>query len=195
MTPRHTLVIARWNEPLTWTVDVPPMWWTHVVRKDVEPGDGDMPNVGREPASFLWWIAGHHGEVDPVALYAFVQGDPFPHCPSLPAALHNAAERGVDRFEPLTGDRSFPLQIFSGPTGLPHHEGIPVAEWYERWLGRPFPGEVGFWAGGQFVATGKAILDRPQTWYQQVLDDVMRLPESLPWVLERLWPSIFGGEA
>ncbi len=188
----NTLVVARWNEDVSWTADVPPSWRVDVVRKDIVPGDGDLPNVGREPGSFLWWIVTSYAAIAPAALYAFVQGDPFPHCPSLPAALHHAAERGVERFEPLTGDRSHPLQVFSDATGLPHHAGLPVAARYEQWLDRPFPGEVGFWAGGQFIVTGKAILDRDSNWYARVLDDVLAGPEAVPWVLERLWPTIFG---
>jgi hypothetical protein len=188
------LVVARWNEDLDWTADVPSAWRVAVVQKDIQPGDGDMLNMGREPGSFLWWIDTHYDVVESEALYGFVQGDPFPHCPLLFQALDLAAEHGVERFQPLTGDRSHPLEVFSDGTGLPHHAALPVAEWYELLLSRPFPGEVGFWAGGQFVVTGKALLDRPRDWYASLLADAMCV-ESLPWVLERLWPSIFGGEA
>lgn len=195
MSSPNVLVVARWREDLDWLEHVPAGWVCSVVQKrDAEDGPGDVPNVGREPASFLWWITRGWDDIAPAALYGFVQGDPFPHCPDLLGCLERAAARGVDGFEPLAGDRSHPLQVLSDGVGNPHHAGLPVAFWYEKWLGRPFPGEVGFWAGGQFVVTGEALLGRPRRWYERVLDDVVSRPDPLPWVLERLWPVIFGGE-
>jgi hypothetical protein len=183
----NTLVIAQWREDLGWTSGVPLDWWVWPVRKDREPGDGDMPNIGREPGSFLWWIHHHHDAVEPAALYGFVQGAPFAHCPDLFAQLVGAG----DGFEPLRGDVMHPGDLASDGGGGPHHPGLPVAQWYEAWLGRPFPGMVPFWAGGQFVVPGKTLLARPAEWYGRVLEDVVTGPDTLPWVLERLWPSIF----
>jgi glycosyltransferase involved in cell wall biosynthesis len=76
----------------------------------------------------------------------------------------------------------------SGGNGAPHHAGIPVAERYEEWLGRKWPGAVRFAPGGQFMADGRTIRQHPKALYERLLS--VMADEWNPWVMERLWPTL-----
>jgi hypothetical protein len=185
--PVRTLVVARWNEDTSWTKNVEG-WDVHIVQKDV-----DLPNRGREPSSYLWAIITEYAHVSPEDLWCFVQGDPFAHTTQLDAALRG--ELVCDGFVPLVGDRALgTAPLPSDATGGPYDWNIPVAEAHERWLGKPFPGTVSFWPGGQFMLTGERLLSRPLTWYLSVYTELMVTDGRLPYAAERLWPAIFGME-
>lgn len=174
----NTLIVARWNEDLQWTAQIPPDWWLDVVQKGTH-----LPNQGREPASFLWWIDTHYEKIQPDDGYGFVQGAPFDHAPHLWEQLAEP----VDGFRPLSSSEAFR----STGNGAPHHAGVPVAACHERWLGRPMRDEVEFWPGGQFVADGVTLLRRPREFYRRIFDDLMVSDGLEPWAMERLWPVVF----
>lgn len=178
---RDTLVVARWDEDTSWTAGVPDNWAVETVQKDV-----DLPNRGREPSSFLWWILANYRRLRTTGVYGFVQGDPFPHAADLVARLGQP----VDGFAPLSNHEPFRCDGM----GRPHHEGVPVAECHERWLGRPCPPEVTFWPGGQFAVTGQVLRRRPVGFYRRVYDDLMGRDGQQPWAAERLWPLMFDRE-
>lgn len=174
-----TLVVARWQEDAGWLDQVPADWTIRVVQKD-----DDLPNRGREPASFLHAIIGEYDTIGAGETWAFVQGNPFDHCPD----LLNRLDRPVAWFSPLGT-----CPYYSDGVGRPHHHGVPVARCYESWLGKPFPdGEIEFWAGGQFAVTGEALRSRPVEFWRAMYGDLMAGEDLTPWAAERLWPAIFG---
>lgn len=176
----NLLVVARWQENVDWATDLPPGWAVRVVQKDV-----DLPNRGREPATFAWAVLDMYEQIKPGDVYGFVQGNPFDHCPDLLARLAEP----VGWFTPL-GQATYT----SDAHGRPHHPGVPVAACHERWLGAPFPGEVTFAAGGQFAVTGKALRSRPVGFYRAMFDDLMADDGLGPWAAERLWPVVYTRE-
>lgn len=177
----NTLIVARWQEDLQWTAQIPPDWRLDVVQKGIH-----LPNRGREPSSFLWWIDTHYEKIQPESRYGFVQGDPFDHAPHM---LEQLAE-------PVTGFRvlSSSAPFRSDGNGAPHHAGVPVAACHERWLGAPMGGEIEFWPGGQFVLDGATLLRHPREFYRRMFDDLVGSDGLEPWAAERLWPAIFSEE-
>jgi hypothetical protein len=173
------LVVARYAEDTDWTELTD--WRVRIVQKD-----RDLPNRGREPSSFIWRILHDWERIAPDDVYAFVQGNPFDHCPDLWSRLL----RPVTRYTPLGH-----WQTVSDANGNPHHHGVPVGACHAAWLGRPFPGEVTFTAGGQFALTGADLLARPIGLYRRMYDDLMEGSELVPYAAERLWGAIFGGTA
>jgi hypothetical protein len=171
------LVVARWREDITWLADLPPGWLPEVVEKDV-----DVPNRGREPSSFLGAILQLYPVTEPADTFGFVQGNPFDHCLDLMARLTHP----VEWFDPLG---THPYR--SDTHGNPHHPGVPVGECHAKWLGGPMVGEVEFYAGGQFLLSGAALLSRPADWYRAMYDDLISRDDLSPWAAERLWPTIF----
>lgn len=171
----NTIVVGHYREDTAWTADLPPGWRPLVVTKDV-----DVPNEGREPASYLWAIQRLRPRARPADVFAFVQGNPFDHCPDLLAELSAGA----------TGFRWLgPPDHVSLFDGHPHHGGLPVRAKFEAWTGRDWPGQVAFAAGGQFIVTGAELRRHPPRFYRDLHAEM--LVGEVPWVLERLWAAIF----
>jgi glycosyltransferase involved in cell wall biosynthesis len=171
-----TLVVARYQEDTSWYSRIPSDWQLLEVQKGRE-----LENTGREASSFLWAILHLYPTLQPDDVVAFVQADPFDHSPDIDLFLL------LDR--PTTGFRALgDYTYLSNGDGSPHHEGIPVKERYEEWLGKKWPGVVRFAPGAQFAAPGSAILRHPPEFWQKLLD--VMADEWNPWILERLWPTI-----
>jgi hypothetical protein len=175
-----TLVVARYNEDVSWYEHVPSDWKIMEVQKGRE-----VPNTGREVSSFLWAITQLYDELREDDLVAFVQGDPFDGCPDIDLFILLDTERPSDGYFPL-GDFTY----VSGGDGAPQHVGLPVYEGYCRYLERPWPGAVSFAPGGQFRVAGRDILQRDKAEYHWLMDRASE-DKDAPWVIERLWPTIF----
>ncbi len=174
---RNLLVVARFQEDLGWTDKVPEGWETVIVQKDK-----DLPNTGREPASFLWWIHKEYPKIKESDTLAFVQGDPLAHCRD----LYDKLRQPFKGFKHLAPDGE---PMYSYGDGNPHHAGVPVAEFYKRFTGKELEGGVAFYPGGQFITTGERIKKRPRKFYKDLLGD---MKDNNPWAMERLWGTLFG---
>lgn len=180
--PVRRIVVARYKADITW-LDRFPGWVHTVIQKQTEELEGDMPNAGREPASFLFAIAKYYDTIAPDDIWVFVQDHPFDHCPDLEVLV----QKPFTDFAWLGGDK---LKMSDGE-GRQDHPNLPVAEYYEKWTGRPWAEgqQVSFAPGGQFMVKGDAILRRPKGYYIEVMDDVT--PAYNAWCAERLWEPIF----
>lgn len=187
-----TIIVARYNEDTSW-VDEATNWNPLIVQKDV-----DLPNIGREPTSYLHAIIKLYDGIRPSDQFCFVQGEPFTHCPDILQTIN----RSFYEFTPLTGGLRIAVhqadgsrKIFEEPfesdgEGLPHHPGVPVKDCYERWIGE-FPGSVSFHPGCQFLITGREILAHPKDYYEQIYQDIMAGDDLMPYAFERLVGQIF----
>lgn len=169
----NRLIVARHNEDLAWLKEIPDGWRATVVQKNQH-----LPNEGREGASFFW--AMHHLRLSGVV--AFVQGNPFQHCPGL-----------FDRLtQPITGFTWLgDSNHHTDGRGSPHHPGLPVDTLHERWLGKPHQGLTRFAAGGQFAIPATYLARYSKVFYEEMQVEAMSV-EQAPWVLERLWEAFFG---
>ena len=184
----NIIVVARFKEDTSWMLQLPPGWQHDVVQKD-----RDIPNIGREPLSFIWNILKNYHTIQDDDLYCFVQGWPFDHCPDL-----------IEQLYTLTGKHlssEFKYAALGAHwhntdgQGRPAHGGLPVAHYYEEWFGKPFPATgVEFVAGGQYLVSGGGVKARNKDFYQMLYDDILADPDRVPWVLERLWSEVFSGE-
>lgn len=174
---RKILVVAQYKENVEWTKH-PALddYVKSIIKKEV-----DIPNIGREPHTFLWQTLRLYRSIRPDDEIAYVQGNPFDHCPDLIERLQTPIQKN---YEPL-GKSIFE----SMGDGSPHHRGLPVKEYYEKHFKKPFPEKVSFTPGGQFRIKGEALLSRPYSFYEHLFEDCAEYQH--PWVLERLWGSIF----
>jgi hypothetical protein len=180
--PLQRIVVARYKADIGWLSRFP--GWTHtVIQKQTEELEGDMPNAGREPAAFLFAIAKYYDTILPDDIWVFVQDHPFDHCPDLEVLVRQS----FTEFKWLGGHS---LKLSDGE-GKQDHPNLPVAEYYEKWTGKPWHEgkEVSFAPGGQFMVTGEVLLQHPREYYVELMDDVT--PAYNAWCAERLWESIF----
>lgn len=164
------LIVAHYKESLDWVKHLP----LHVTPLVVTKGE-HLPNEGREAGSYFWAFQNHPVEDDDTVFC--VQGDPFVHCPTLIRSLYQSPSR----FLPLGN-----WEVECDGNGSPHHTGLPVAQKYEEWFERDWPGKIGFTAGGQFVVTGKELKEHDwEQWYERSKE------EYGPWLIERFWQELF----
>jgi hypothetical protein len=172
-----TLVVAQYKENVEWAfnpVGVEP----HIVQKDV-----DVPNVGREPFSFLWYIISNYHKLE--GEYYFVQGNPFDHCPDLlkelelPTTSFRWLGKGQERY-------------VSDGNGNPHHSGLPVEDVCCRLTNRCGVNHYNFTPGGQFAVTADIIKKKPLHYYLLAMTIMAENDfKTSPWVFERIWEEVF----
>ncbi len=197
----NVLVVAVYQEDTAWLEKVPQSWDMMVLRKGI-----DLPNEGREAGTFLHAMT--LPEVRAADWVAFVQGEPFEHCPDLFARLAALAESdGVGGGRPVAERSVEPgeqrsLMASSGSAsafewlGEPHlsdrmggpWDRLPIAEKHLRWTDRPMGDSVTFAAGGQFVVAGAAIRRLPEARLDWLRKEAAL--ERNAWAFERLWEAI-----
>lgn len=178
------LVVARYKEDVGWLDQLSSDWTPIVIQKKTEELDGDMPNAGREPASFLFAVARAYSQIKANDVWAFVQGRPFDHCPNFMDQLE-VLSRNCTGYVALGGHTLKQCD----DNGAPDHPNLPLKELYEKWLERSCPKLLDFAPGGQFMVRGKDLLRFPLQWYIEVMDDVT--PAWNAYVLERIWSEVF----
>jgi hypothetical protein len=170
-----TLVVARYKEDLGWLEQVSTLINVSVVQKGEQ-----LPVMGREAASFFWYIKEHYDELE--GYYYFAQGNPFAHAPDFLKKLSD---------EPKEYEEFGTWEVLDDGDGNPHHPGLPIKQVYERLFKREAPRLFGFKAGGgQFVVSAERIKRHPKSFYE----DAYRVCEeinSAPWVFERMWRVMF----
>lgn len=157
---RHRLVVARWNEDVSWARIYPhviydkggaPLWedGLNVVRLEENP-----PH--RESHTYLWHIIHNYDDLDDWT--TFCQGKPFDHASQWESqwcAESDFAWVGHS----LVQDNRY---------GQPHHsETIQVGKAYEMIFDRPAPVQFEFIAGAQFVASRERIRSHPLELYER----------------------------
>jgi hypothetical protein len=181
---RH-LIVAHYNEPLLWLSQVAKSkhpWAIHVVSNGVH-----RPNTGREAGAYIWWIRENYRHIEPMGVYAFLQGDPYPHCANIIDELNVDL---VPRWATFADHIAH-----SDADGSPHHAGLPIAEWHKDLTGRDFPaGGIKFGAGAQFMTKGVELQRFLPPYWDQLAEradwDAGTSMCGGPWVLERLWAEI-----
>ena len=166
-----TLVVARYNEDLS---------WLSLVRgaNIVVVNKSAIGNTGREASSYLWFIVKHWPYLD--GDYVFCQGDPLAHCPDFLEAIH-------------TERRTFGPIVECDLTGAPHHPGLRIGDFADAAnLTQPLvrlavaDAPLQFVSGAQFKRSAAEIKFRPRFFYEKLWQLCDHFPDG-PWIMERLW--------
>lgn len=171
------LVVAHFNEDLSW---IPKEHQVSIYSKG-EPAKHHrslpLPNIGREGHTFVTHIIECWNCLADVTI--FVQGDPLFHCELLLKRL----DQEVEWFEWMT-DMVFKCNA----DGTPDWD-QDVGSWYEKLMGREFPGEVSFGVGGQFAATRECIRSVGLGRWRWIKEQSETDP-LFPWMMERTWGAL-----
>ena len=175
------LVVAHYKEDLAW---LDALLATGHTADIYEKGEGtrgpQLPNVGRESGTWLHHIVTHYDNFPDYT--CFMQGGGIDHAPKLLEDLQNPRDYADLGSWIYTSDA----------IGNPWRQDCPVCQFYEEFVGRPFPGVIDFCVGGQFMASRRALRSRPASWWLR-LQERHDKHEFGPWTLERLWHSLLPG--
>jgi hypothetical protein len=186
MQPFCRLVVARYNEDVSWTKIFP----RATIYNKGSPLTGDfsdvrtLPNVGREGHTYYHYICDHYDELDDYTV--FLQGNPFDHSPRL---LEQLAA-------PIEGDFAFLSEriIPCNLSGCVWDLSLPMIPLYEHLFGeRKLNHAFRFGQGAQFVVSKERIRRRPRDFYQRIVDLLSSDVNPIAgFVVERFHGLVFG---
>jgi hypothetical protein len=191
--PSLCVLIARYREDVSWARDLPcPVVIYNKGRKLAQP-QHILPNVGREGHTYFQFICDHYENL-PEHLIC-LQGRPFDHSPDILADVARLAATPAEErpdFDSLCC-RIWPCDLAFCATGTPFRGGIPLIPVYEKLFGErrerlPFR----FGAGAQFIVSRRRILQRPRSFYKQIVRMLCRSSDPIEgYVIERFHGLIF----
>jgi hypothetical protein len=193
---KHRVVIARWDEDVSWAREYP-----HVVYDKggapLTQGAGTAPlqvirlrenPEGHESHTYLHHIITNYDALDDWT--TFCQGWPFDHADEWKKQWKAEPENGfawVGHW--LVTDDGF---------GKPHHLQctLPVGVAYTLIFERPALESYTFIAGAQFVASRERIRSKPRSFYEKVqaLGMMPGLEKDWGYTMERLWGYLLNPE-
>jgi len=197
------LVVARYDEAVEWTRNVPASVRVTLYDKggDLDPARFPratvvrLPNVGREAQTYLHHIVERWDS--PVPLTVFCQGHPFDHAHDLHRVLRDLASGRsvVDGFRwlgfTIDTDDARGRRLFVGWSKNEDGRELRLDEFHRLLFGGPAPERVRFYPGGQFVVAAGRIRSRPRTFWERARELAATFPDAAH-CFERLWDRVFG---
>ena len=189
------LVVARYNESLSW---IPDKWkpFTSVYNKgDALPADEykhyktykPLPNVGRESHTYLTYIVDNYDQLPECIV--FTQGNPFDHSKEFLINLDTLGRIDINKFKSL-GHWNIEIHNMF-PRYDPKIKG-DLMRCYQKWIGEKIPHRFTFSAGAIFAVTKDAVRARTTNYYKDILSSLSNCSDPVEgYCLERLWGLIF----
>lgn len=149
-----TIVIARYNESMD--------WYSSLANVVVVQKDRDLPNIGREPSSYVWYILNHWGTLN--GIYFFLQGDPRDHC----SDLYHRLMVNTPEFEWFSNRDNLECDLMGRP-----HDNVDIAEFLQR-IGIEYTAPtIKFHGCCLFKVSTDTIKARPKEFYANLYDVLM----------------------
>jgi hypothetical protein len=194
------LVVARWQEDLSWLRNVPASLRLSVYDKSEEaprPEAVSLPNIGREAHTYL-----HHlvERSDSLAEWTvFCQGKPFDHAPDFHAVLRRLAAGSYPEklFQWLgflidTDDRRG-RRLFVRWSKNAEGRELDGEGFHQAVFGTPSPEAYLFHGGAQFIVHRELVWKRPRAFYENARAVSRDFPDAAH-CFERVWDRFFGVE-
>lgn len=144
-------------------------------------------NKGREAETYLYHIIRHYENLPPYL--CLLQGKPFDHLHHLVSA-NKFLETLMNNPLAIREQQWWFFAVCDG-MGRPHHKGLDINNGYQHIFGQTPPSKYVFVAGAQFMLSRGQIYKHQKAFYQHIYT-LLENDIICPWVLERLWPYIFG---
>lgn len=171
----NTVVIARYNEDISW---VKQLNWDYLIYNKGEYISNEykqIPNIGREGETYLRYIIEFYNDLPDYT--AFLQGDPFYHCPDLIYKIkHAPLDNQIVNLTNQVATDNPDSELMS------HNVKSLNLDYTEHLF--TFP------AGAQFIIPKTYIINKSLKWWKQCYDLYVS-DHNNPWAFERLWPLIF----
>jgi len=192
-----TVVIARYNEDLSWTKDLNKDIQVVIYNKGTDVLDTHikLKNTGRESDTYLRYIIDNYESLSDVTV--FLQGNALWHrTKHLKEAISQINDDSIDVLVNLIG-----YTVTSDGNGCPSHCKLPINETALR-LGVQSE-KYTFGPGAQYIVPRRMIISKSLSWWKKALE-IHSVPDpgcpchgnlnKMPWVFERLWPYIWNLE-
>lgn len=196
------LVVARYQEDLSWLGNIPPQIRASVYDKSedgstpVTPNTQHLENVGREAHTYLHHICARYETLAPITV--FCQGKPFDHAFDFRKTLRALVEGRAEEKDflwlgHLADTDSVDGILFQNWSKNDTGEGLDLGGFHRTLFGFDGPSEYSFFGGAQFIVTRAKIHSRPRRWYENALRISIEFPQAAH-CFERTWDRIFGAQ-
>ncbi len=181
------IVVARYKENIDWVEQIDKNIVVSVYDKGGEPkqyyNNLILPNIGNEAHTYLWHIVRvYNGGLADITY--FLQGRYDDHSPDALNFICN------DPMEVPFKTMCAWADATADHWGNPHHNGLPVGDYYRRIFNEELDHIIVFGAGSQFAVRKEAILSKPLEFWQKLLI-MSEDTHTFPYVAERLWKYFF----
>jgi hypothetical protein len=177
---KYHLVVAKYNEDLSWLASVDTKWEKVIYNKGPEDGYIKIPNVGREGETYLHYIIDNYDNLPDWV--AFCQGNPFDHVSDFIEILNN--------FQ----DQVFYRMTHQDVTNSSHCCAVlntPMHRVFENHKIN-IPPILNFAAGANFIFPRSAITQNSIDFYKDLTACLNHNSDPIEGhFLERLWSYIF----
>lgn len=200
-----TLVIARYNEDISWTRQFPNKIIYNkgartTIPDDLQSNTYDLPNVGREAHTILHYIIEHYDNLPDIVVFSQGRYDDQISSETL-TSLFNITK---DTYSNNLVDSSvwgvhsscynFRLDNWKGAL-TPTKYNESYGKWYERVFGEPFPHNKTLVYCGAFFSVGSNIIRKhPKEYYINIMENGDLKESSAPEAahfMERTWSKMF----
>ena len=195
MDPTFELVIAHYNEDLSWVSNLPSELPVAIYSKGSEQTGFPLPNIGQEAHTYLHHIISRFNDL---AEYTFfVQGFPFDHVPEFHRFLRNflSGETPLQPFHWL----GFAID-YDTPNGSrlfaewsKNQDGRKldmIGFWKSLWTDQP-PERFPFFLGAHFAVHRDLIRAQSKSFYEKACALSTTFPDAAH-CFERTWDKVFG---
>lgn len=183
-------MIARYKEDLSWLSNIEPDVSIVVYEKynlsSLDKAVSNqvlLDNIGNEAHTYIYHIVANYDKIADITY--FVQGHPFDHSP-MALEFINGKIKVKEKYTTMCE-----VSVTSDKSGLPHHPGLPMSEYYKKIFDKEMTEILVFGAGAQFCVTKEAVLSRPIEFWEKLLV-LSENTSTAPFCFERLWHKIFG---
>ena len=162
------IVVARYNEDISWTKAYDGVLIYNKGSPLGYTNERSLENCGREAHTYYTYICDNYDSLDDYTV--FLQGKPFDHSPNVLQTL-NRYLSATDKpsFEFISEEMTYStFEQYS----MSNKDCREILNTYERVFGvKPEPNhECIFGHGAQFIVSKEAILRRPKSFYENIVD-------------------------
>ena len=185
------LVVARYNEDLSWLNNIPPQISARVYDKS---GTGNLLNVGREAHTYLHHICENYDALPDLTIFA--QGKPFDHAFDFHKTLRALAATPDDIEFRWLGhiidtDDANGARLFATWSKNSGDERLNMNGFHRALFGHDGPEQYTFVLGAQFIASRALIRARSLPFWRRALQVSVDFPDAAH-CYERSWNRVFG---
>ena len=182
------IVVARYNEDISWLSEINPEFNKIIYNKgenNIEYPFLQLRNWGGDAHTYIYHIVKNYDQL--ADFTAFVQGNPFDHCVKTIEIINShKSEDFVYLADSICTESImgwYENLIQRRPPEWPVYSLQDSARYI---LGEECPFDVTFGAGQQFIVSKTIIQRRSKDFYMKILDR-FEIDFLLPWHIERLW--------